>query len=770
FALRDIPSDEPGLSPMAIWSNESQERYVMAVDSDALGQFETICERERCPYAIVGKTSQERLLQVHDSHFNNDPVRMPLEVLLGKPPKLTIDTSSRGHAGDDFDATGIDLNQAVDLVLTLPAVAAKNFLITIGDRSITGQVVRDQLVGPWQMPVSDVAVTVADYHGYCGEAMAMGERPPIAVLNAAASARMALGESLTNLVAANIGDITAVKLSANWMAASSHPGEDAALFEAVKAVGLELAPALGLAIPVGKDSLSMKTIWRDEQQQCTVTAPVSLIVSAFAPVVDVRKTLTPQLQLDDEATELLLVDLGAGQNRLGGSALAQVHESLGREVPDVDDPSLLKGLFNTIQTLIQSDSILAWHDRSDGGLFVTLAEMAFAANTGIRVDVRTLGGNPVAMLFNEELGGVLQIHSAQKSNVLAEFRRNGLTDHVYELGQVKAQRNLEIWDDQKLLFQRSIAALRTLWWQTSYQMQYRRDNPDCADQELRLIEQTDDPGISPVLSFEPSISPLESSPGLLKSRPPIAILREQGVNGHMEMAAAFHTAGFDVVDVHMSDLVEQRRDLKQFLGLAACGGFSYGDVLGAGGGWANSILFNEQLTEMFAGFFERSDTFALGVCNGCQMLSRLKGLIPGAEHWPHFAKNLSEQFEARVATVEVQESPSVFFKGMVGSRLPVALAHGEGRAVFESDAQARQAKVALAFTDNHGVTTEQYPLNPNGSTMGITGLCNVDGRVTIVMPHPERVFRTVCNSWAPPDWGDKGPWLRMFENARLFVA
>ncbi|MFT4726954.1 MAG: phosphoribosylformylglycinamidine synthase, partial [Granulosicoccus sp.] len=769
FELRSVLNDEPGMSPMAIWSNESQERYVMAVSQDRLADFEKICQRERCLYAVVGQATEERQLKVTDSYFGNTPVDMPLDVLLGKPPKMSIVAEHVDTVGDDFDASSLEIDDVVQRVLSLPSVASKNFLITIGDRSITGQVARDQMVGPWQMPVSDVAVTVADYSGFAGEAMAMGERSPIAILDAAASARMSLAESLTNIVAADIGDISRVKLSANWMAAAGQPGQDAALFDAVKAVGMELAPALGIAIPVGKDSLSMKTIWSDEEGEKQVVSPVSLVVTAFAAVCDVRKTLTPELRRDCGDTDLLFIDLGAGQNRLGGSALAQVHDRIGSTVPDVDDPALLKDMFNAVQSLIDTNNILAWHDRSDGGLFTTLAEMAFAGNVGVKINLSSLPGNAIATLFNEELGGVMQIRSNQYAEVLAVLESFGLGDVVHLIGSLNDTPDVEIWQASELILSKRVAELRKTWWQTSYQMQRLRDNPDCADQEMDQISRSDDPGISPRLTFDPRSSLIEFAPQILTSRPLVAILREQGVNGHFEMAAAFDKAAFTAVDVHMSDLFEGRHDLADFKGLVACGGFSFGDVLGAGGGWANSIAYSDKISDMFRAFFTRDDTFTLGVCNGCQMLSQIKTLIPGAQSWPAFHRNQSEQFEARVATVEIYESLSLFFTDMVGSRLPVAVAHGEGRAVFDSVEQAKASPVAMGYVDNEGDMTEDYPLNPNGSAFGITGLCNTDGRVTIMMPHPERVFRTVTNSWAPPEWGDKGPWLRMFENARVWV-
>ena len=770
FDLRSILNDEPGMSPMGIWSNESQERYVMAIAPDRIQLFETICQRERCLYAIVGTATEEQMLRVSDSLFDNLPVDMPLDVLLGKPPKMAIDANHTDSARDDFSTADLALPETVNRVLNLPSVAAKNFLITIGDRSITGQVVRDQLVGPWQMPVADVAVTVSDYEGYHGEAMAMGERTPLAIINPAASARVALAEALTNIVAADIGDISKVKLSANWMAACGYAGEDAALFDAVQAVGLELAPALGIAIPVGKDSLSMKTLWQADGKSHIVSAPVSLIVTAFAAVRDVRKTLTPQLRTDCGETKLILIDLGAGKNRTGGSALAQVYSALGAVSPDVDDPALLKGMFNSIQQLIEKDMVLAWHDRSDGGLFTTISEMAFAGNVGVRINLRSLPSDTIATLFNEELGGVLQVRDSQLANVMAIMEANGLGDIVHVIGSLNDIPDIEVLRADELLFSESVAHLRTLWWQTSYQMQRRRDNPLSADQELQQISKADDPGISPVLTFDPAASLIDHAPAIASTKPAVAILREQGVNGHLEMAAAFHAAGFNAVDVHMSDLGEGRHQLAEFKGLAACGGFSFGDVLGAGGGWANSILFNERLSEMFRQFFERDDSFTLGVCNGCQMLSRLTDLIPGTDKWPLFVNNASEQFEARVATVEIYRSESIFFTDMVGSRLPVAVAHGEGRAVFSSSEDASAASVCLGYVDNQGNMTEHYPLNPNGSSFGITGLCNNDGRITIMMPHPERVYRTLSNSWAPPAWGDKGPWSRMFENARVWVA
>jgi len=767
FDLRAIPNDEPGMSPKAIWSNEAQERYVLAIDQSKLSQFEAICERERCLFAVVGSATEAMNLTVEDDYLSDRPVDMPMDVLLGKPPKLSIDTARRAFASSEFDTSKIAIEEAVLRLLQLPCVAAKNFLITIGDRSVTGQVVRDQMVGPWQMPVSDVAVTAADYRGYTGEAMAMGERTPVAVLNPAASARLAIGEAITNICAANIGEIGNIKLSANWMAAASHPGEYAGLFDAVQAVGMELAPQLGVAIPVGKDSMSMKTVWSHDGDEHSVTAPMSLVVTGFAPVKDVRKTLSPQLRTDCGETELFLIDLGLGKNRLGGSCLAQVFNQVGTDTPDVDSAEHVSGLFSAMQAMIEDDVLLAYHDRSDGGLLVALAEMAFAGNVGVRAQIQSLPKNNVASLFNEELGAVVQVRASAYASVMAAIEMAAIGDCVHPIGTLCGTPDLEIWRGTELLFSQPVNELRAQWWQTSYQMQRLRDNPDCADQELALITRADDPGISPLLTFDPNVSLVAPSLGL--SRPKIAVLREQGVNSHVEMAAAFDTAGFDCFDVHMSDVHNGRVSLRDYKGLVACGGFSYGDVLGAGGGWAKSILFSDKLLDEFQHFFHRDDSFTLGVCNGCQMLSHLRDLIPGAARWPQFLRNTSEQYEARVATVEIYESPSLFFIDMAGSRLPIAVAHGEGRAHFETPEQLEDAKVALAYVDNEGKLTERYPLNPNGSPLGVTGLCSDDGRATIMMPHPERVFRSVTNSWHPPEWGENGPWLRMFENARVWV-
>ena len=767
FELRKVLNDEPGMSPMAIWSNESQERYVIAVAAEKLAQFEAICERERCLYAVVGTATERQTLTVNDAHFNNQPVDMPMDVLLGKPPKMQRDARREPFSEKSFDYSSLALDEAVKRVLQLPTVSSKQFLITIGDRSITGMVARDQLVGPWQMPVADVAVTVADFDGYTGEAMCMGERSPVALIDPAASGRMALAESLTNMAAAFTGDISSISLSANWMAAAGHSGEDAALFDTVRAVGMELAPALGIAIPVGKDSLSMKTVWQEEGKDKSVTAPLSLIVSAFSAVRDVRKTLTPQLRTDKGDTELLLIDLGFGKNRLGGSALAQVFGQTGNSAPDVDNPEQLKSFYNGIQNLNEKGLLLAYHDRSDGGLLATLAEMGFAGNTGL--DIELPGDDAMASLFAEELGAVVQVKTSDVDIVLGMFANAGLENAIARIGKTNEKQMFCLRSQGHKIYRAALHELKSLWWENSYHMQKLRDNPKCADQEFDVIEDRADPGISPVLTFK--LDDDIAAPYIASGeRPAVAILREQGVNGQIEMGAAFYKAGFEAVDVHMSDIVSGRISLSRFKGLVACGGFSYGDVLGAGGGWASSILHNAAVRDEFEQFFSRNDVFGLGVCNGCQMFSRIKAMIPGAEHWPEFLRNESEQFEGRVVTLEVLETPSVFLGGMAGSRIPVAVAHGEGRATFENAASRDSAAVALRYVDNSGNATSTYPLNPNGSQAAVAGLCNDDGRFTIMMPHPERVIRSITNSWYPENWGEDGPWIRMFRNARVWVS
>ncbi|HET9679753.1 MAG TPA: phosphoribosylformylglycinamidine synthase, partial [Gammaproteobacteria bacterium] len=759
--LRAIPSDEPGMSPMEIWSNEAQERYMLAVAVENMPQFEALCKRERCPYAVLGETTADRTLIVNDPEFNNQPVNMPMDVLLGKPPKMLRDVSRVKLQTDTLNTTGIDANEAALRLLRLPTIADKGFLITIGDRTVGGMVSRDQFVGPWQVPVSDVAVTTASYSGNTGEAMAIGERTPVAVLNAPASGRLAVAEAVTNICAADIGNLKNIRLSANWMAACGVEGEDAALFDTVRAVGRELCSTLGLTIPVGKDSLSMKTHWQDNGQDKDVTAPLSLIASAFAPVRDVRKTLTPQLQSDQGDTQLVLIDLGVGQNRLGGSSLAQVYNKVGDTTPDLDSPELLANFFAAIQQLNADNKLLAYHDRSDGGLFVTATEMAFAAHCGVAVSLDGLGNDPIAALFSEEPGAVIQIRAADKNAVLAAFEEHDLQHCVHIIGAPADDDHIRFTQGNKTLVAGARIQMHRAWSETSFHMQNLRDNPDCAREELESKVDANNPGLHAALTFDQNDD--IAAPFIKKAiKPRVAVLREQGVNGQLEMAAAFERAGFTSVDVHMSDILGGRVSLAEFQGLAACGGFSYGDVLGAGEGWAKSILFNTRAHDEFAGFFARDNTFALGACNGCQMLSNLKALIPGTADWPHFVRNRSEQYEARLSMVEVLESPSVLFNGMAGSKMPIVVAHGEGRAEFSNtnalqDLQNSQ-RVALRFINNHGQVANTYPANPNGSPQGITGITNDDGRVTLLMPHPERIFRSVQMSWHPKEWGEDSPW------------
>jgi phosphoribosylformylglycinamidine synthase len=770
FELRAVPNDEPGMSPMEIWCNESQERYVMAIDAARLEEFKAICERERCPYAIVGEATDEQHLLLGDAHFDNNPIDMPMPLLFGKPPRMLRDVKRRPFHKPELDFDGVTVAEASQRVLRLPAVANKTFLISIGDRSITGQVARDQMVGPWQVPVADLAVTISDYKGYAGEAMAMGERTPLALIDAPASGRMAIGETITNLAAGAIDRISDIKLSANWMAAAGHPGEDARLYETVKAVGMELCPALGVAIPVGKDSMSMKTVWQQDGEDRAMAAPLSLVISGFAPVSDVRRTMTPQLQTDSGDSDLILIDLGKGANRLGASALAQVYRQVGHQGADVNDPDMLKRFFAVIQELNQEGELLAYHDRSDGGLFVTLCEMAFAGRTGLSIELDELDGDDLALLFNEELGAVIQVHHSDTDSVLKQLHDAGLGHHSHVIGTLNDSDRIEINRGKFSLLDAARSDLQRAWSETTREMQALRDNPECAREEFERIGQ-DDPGIQVCLTFDPDEN--VSAPMIATGvRPEIAVLREQGVNGQIEMANAFHRAGFQSVDVHMSDILSGRVSLDRFKGLVACGGFSYGDVLGAGEGWAKSILFNGRAREQFQQFFEREETFSLGVCNGCQMLSNLHELIPGAEAWPHFVRNRSEQFEARFVSVAVESTNSILLRGMEGSRLPIAVAHGEGRAEFRDQAhqQAAASLVAMRYVENGGGVASRYPANPNGSPDGISGLTSRDGRVTIMMPHPERVIRSVQNSWHPDDWGEDGPWLRLFRNARVWVG
>ncbi|MDX2023076.1 MAG: phosphoribosylformylglycinamidine synthase [Deltaproteobacteria bacterium] len=774
FALRKIPNDEPGMSPLEIWCNESQERYVLALAPDALSIFTQICERERCPFAVLGHATSDGHLQVSDEHFGNNPIDLPLGLVLDKPPKMLRNVKSEKPTLTTFDARNIDLTEALRRVLLLPTVGDKTFLISIGDRSITGLVARDQMVGPHQVPVADVAVTATAFDVYTGEAMAMGERTPVALVNAAAAARLTVAEAITNLAAAPIADLSHVKLSANWMAPAGHPGEDARLYEAVRTVGTELCPALGIAIPVGKDSMSMRTVWQEGAAEKSVTAPLSLIVTAFAPVVDIRRTLTPELKHGPGIdSRLLLIDLGRGKSRLGGSVLAQVFGQLGNEAPDLDAAASLKAFFTAIQTLNNEGLLLAYHDRSDGGVIVTLLEMAFAGGVGLDVAVERLGPNPVASLFAEELGAVIQVHAGDLPRVRMVLAEQGLETATHDVARVVPGDRIVVRDNGRVLLDEARSTLRGLWSDTTFRMQSLRDNPDCAAEEHARRTDATDPGLTVVLPFDPAED--VAAPFVARGvRPRVAILREQGVNGQIEMAAAFTRAGFEAVDVHMSDVLEGRVSLANFKGLAACGGFSYGDVLGAGEGWAKSILFNARARESFQTFFYRPDTFALGVCNGCQMMSNLHELIPGAQTWPRFVRNRSDRFEARLGLVAMQKTPSIFFSGMEGARLPIAVAHGEGRAEFRDDFHKASLEaaglVAARFVDNRGQVAATYPANPNGSPAGITAVTTPGGRVTIMMPHPERVFRTVALSWHPEGWGEDSPWMRMFRNARAWVS
>ena len=817
FELRDVPSAETGLSPLEIWCNESQERYVLGISKANLIFFKEICERERCPYAVVGVTTKQKQLVVNDRLFKNKPINLPMNTLFGKPPKMTRRVRQTSTKLTPLKLRGIKLDDAVERVLKLPAVGSKKFLITIGDRNVGGLVIRDQMVGPWQVPVSDVAVTAVAFDANSGEAMAMGERTPLAIINAPASGRMAIGEAITNILAADVKKISDIKLSANWMAAAGFENEDEKLFRTVQAVGEEFCPTLGLTIPVGKDSLSMRTVWQENNKQKSVTSPLSLIISAFSPVTDASKTLTPQLDTTAD-TSLLLVDLGQAKNRLGGSALAQVYSQVGNETPDAD-PAPLSKFLKAIINIKAQGKLLAYHDRSDGGLFATLCEMAFASRCGLEINIAKLSGNTIERLFNEELGVVIQVKKSDENNIVSSLCK-AVGKNVYVLGRPVKKQEVVIKDGQKVVYKNSRAQLEAWWSETSYQLQKLRDNPECADQEFTGLQDDNNPGLSfdvkakqitkrfkPILdirkarsspdlsnsatngfsSFDVSTdtssldktvfarvnSPLERTILRKSSKPKVAIFREQGVNGHIEMAAAFDKAGFTCVDVHLNDIISNRISLDDFAGLAACGGFSYGDVLGAGEGWAKTILFNKELRNKFSKFFNRKDTFTLGVCNGCQMLSALKELIPGADTWPKFLKNNSEQFEARLAMTRINKTPSIFFKDMEGSYLPIPVAHGEGRAVFDGEKQAHGALtnnlVPMQYVNNSLKITEQYPSNPNGSSQGITALTTPDGRATIMMPHPERAFMTRQLSWYPKAMGADSPWLRIFQNAREWV-
>lgn len=778
FHLRNVHNEDSSMSPMEIWCNESQERYVMGVMPDRIDAFKTLCERERCPFAIVGEATDDGQLVLEDSHFENNPIDMEMGVLLGKTPKMLKDVTRLVEDHAELDVSEIQLPEAIDRVLRFPAVANKTFLITIADRTITGMVTRDQMVGPWQTPVADVAVTSTTMDSTTGESMAIGERTPLAILDAPASGRIAIGECLTNIAASNVGKISNIKLSANWMVAAGEAGEDANLYDTVKAVGMELCPALGICIPVGKDSMSMRTSWQDSKGQAhKQVSPLSLMVTGFSSVEDVRNTVTPDLKSDNSA--LLLLDLGAGKNRLGGSALAQVYNQIGKTTPDLDNPEQFVAFFNAIQELLTEKQILSYHDRGDGGLLATIAEMAFAGRKGVRLVLDKLGNDPLATLFAEELGAVIEIDKTQLATVTAILAKHGISQIAHLIGGTASEQTLTIEFNEDLLYRESITTLNRAWSELTYQMQAKRDNPACAKEEFdALLENNRGILIKPTFDLG-EVDALNTKNVNLKTsevRPKMAIFREQGINGQNEMGFAFDRAGFQAVDVHMTDLLAGRVDLKNFAGLVACGGFSYGDVLGAGSGWAKSVLYNAELKDMFQAFFERDDSFTLGICNGCQMISQLKEIIPGAEHWPQFKRNRSEQFEARYANVEILESPSIFFKGMEGSLLPIPVAHGEGRADFNTTGDFEQCLtgnlISARYIDFNGEPTESYPANPNGSPAGATAFSSTDGRATIMMPHPERLFRAVQMSYRTPGTfeGEAGPWLKMFQNAKQFAA
>lgn len=774
FRLRDIPNAELEMSPLEIWCNESQERYVLAVNPSELARFESICARERCPFAVVGEAVEDKHIRLSDSHFDDEPINLPMDVLFGKAPKMHRRAHTPKPVPSEFDTADIELSEALDRVLALPSVASKSFLITIGDRTITGLVHRDQMVGPWQVPVADAAITNSSFTSYSGEAMAMGERSPLALFNAPASGRMAIGEAITNIACAEITGLNDIKLSANWMVAAGHDSEDQKLFATVEAVGMELCPALGICIPVGKDSMSMRTVWSDSDsnEEKSNTAPLSLVVTAFAPVVDTRTSLTPELVTNKGPSHLYVIDLGRGQQRLAGSALAQVYRNLNGEAPDLDNVEDLVRFFDLIQQARQEKLLLSYHDRSDGGVLTTMVEMAFAGRCGLEI-VLDEAESALSMLFNEELGAVVQVLDESFAEFKELAQRLGLQDCVIQIAAVNNKDQIILQQGNKPLFNKSRTELQRQWAATSYQMQRIRDNSDCAQQEFDSLLDDADPGLNIKLSFDvdEDISAPYINSGVL---PRAAILREQGVNGHVEMAAAFDRAGFAAVDVHMTDLIDGRVNLEEFNTVVACGGFSYGDVLGAGGGWAKTILFNEGVRRQFEKYFENENTLTLGVCNGCQMVSLLHELIPGANDWPTFQRNRSEQFEARLSLTTVQDTKSAFLADMAGSQIAIAVAHGEGRAVFASaDSESRFLKspnVALQYVNNHGNVTADYPANPNGSLAAIAGLCSDDGRVTIMMPHPERVFRASQNSWKPEAWTEDAPTMRMFRNARKWLG
>ena len=768
--LRDIDNAEPGMSPLEIWCNEAQERYVLSIHPDDLEVFDQVCKRERCPYAVVGEVATHGNLRLKDEVYDNYPIDMPMDVLFGKPPKTKLEIASEQKSIIDDGLKGIDIEEAALKILRFPTVADKTFLIHIGDRTVGGLVSQDQFVGPWQVPVSDVAVTLKDHFGVQGEAMAMGERSPIAVHNAAASGRIAVGEAITNILSAPIGDIADIKLSANWMSSIMTDRLKQDLYETVEAISVDFCSKIGITIPVGKDSLSMQTSWVNEEKQYKNTAPLSLVISAFSPIDDVNNVITPQLK-DKSESILLLIDLGQGQNRMGGSCLSQIYNRSLGETPDIENPEVLKKFFNAITKLKSRMLIQAYHDRSDGGLFACVSEMAFAGNMGLDLSLEAANQEELLkLLFSEELGCVIQIQNGDLDDVLDILNEASLSNFIYPIGTVVKDKQISIKNNE---FNHSfdLKTLRQAWSKMSYEMQKLRDNPETAEEGFKKILDVNDPGLNPKIKFGPTQIDYKR---LTKSSPKVAILRDQGVNSQIEMAVAFNKAGFNAYDIHMTDILNGKVNLDQYIGLVVCGGFSYGDVLGAGGGWAKSVLFNENAQNQFKTFFHREETFSLGICNGCQMMSQLKDLIPGADHWPRFVRNLSEQFEARLNMVEVLESNSIFLNGMEGSMIPIATSHGEGRVQYSNDgdmnALIEASGVTIRYVDNFGQPAIHYPDNPNGSESGFAGFCSKDGRSTIMMPHPERVMRTEQFSWCPDDWKDHGPWARFFVNARDWIG
>ena len=760
--LRSIPNDEKKMSPLELWCNESQERYVLAIKEKNIELFKKICAKERAPFAVLGHATDHQHLTLKDPYFNNKPIDLKMSLLFGSTPKTLKNVLSGSNIEIEFDGSHIEINEAINRLLNLPTVASKNFLITIADRSVTGLVARDQMIGPWQVPVADCAISLSDYTGYQGEVMAIGEKTPLSLINAPAAARMSVGEALTNLLGSYIENIKHISLSANWMCASGFPEEDAKLYEAVHAIGIELCPQLGLTIPVGKDSMSMRSSWSENGKEKSVTAPLSLIISAFSKIPDARLQITPLLNTQIES-ELLLIDLGMGKNRMGGSCLAQVFNQIGRTSPDLDDPTLFASFFSLINKLNKKGLINSYHDRSDGGVISTLLEMAFASHCGMEI----YGTNTIEELFNEELGCIIQVSIDNMPKVLDELEKIGIKDYSRSIAKINNTDEILIYQKERLIYRKKRAILHKQWSSTSFEISKIRDNPECSHSEnMNLLEISDGLKIKTTYDIKQSIT----APYIhRKIKPKIAILREQGVNGHVEMAAAFSLAGFEASDVHMSEILSGNISLTTFQGLAACGGFSYGDVLGAGRGWANSILLNSKAKDEFSEYFSRSDSFSLGVCNGCQMISNLTEIIPGTDHWPSFERNTSEQFEARFSSVKIKKTNSILFNEMENSIMPIAIAHGEGKASFNSRKSGSESNIAMQYVDHSGNPTQNYPHNPNGSENSAASICDDTGRITIMMPHPERVFRSIQNSWHPDKWQERSPWMRMFENARKWV-